>query len=240
MIEDLLKKRHNISWFSKEKIPEKETIQKILEKSQELTPHKNNFWHYEIGVYGPEHAEEKKKFALTTVCNKHKDHFRQENLPKEEYKKLEKGYQDWLDYYDGDQSKEYVIKDKWHFNQQVTAPYLLAYYPAKVRIRESQKQGKYYKSGRAEYVFSNMERVNKDEFNIQAGMNATVLTLLALKEGLEVSFCKCYFYNKNLHTEILADRMPTFTLGIGYKDETKRHSKTWIDKPTFDEVVKWQ
>ena len=59
MIEDLLKKRTNISFFNK-KIPEKQVIKEMLEKAQELTPHKNNFWHYEIGVYGPEHAEQKR------------------------------------------------------------------------------------------------------------------------------------------------------------------------------------
>ena len=79
MIEDLLKKRINISFFSK-KIPDKKVVEEILEKAHNLTPHKNNFWHYEVDVYGPEHAEQKKTLALATVCSGHKDYYRQENL----------------------------------------------------------------------------------------------------------------------------------------------------------------
>ena len=65
MIEDTLKKRTNITFFSK-KVPEKQVIKDILEKAQQLTPHKNNFWHYELAVYGPEHAEHFRLSAMNT------------------------------------------------------------------------------------------------------------------------------------------------------------------------------
>ena len=146
MIEDLLKKRTNISFFNK-KIPEKQVIKEMLEKAQELTPHKNNFWHYEIGVYGPEHAEQKKILALSTVCNEQLKYYRQNDLKDKDWKKLKESYNDWIDYHNGDKSKDHVVKEKWHFNEQVTAPYLLAYYPAEAKMRESQKNDKYFKSG---------------------------------------------------------------------------------------------
>ena len=50
MIEDVLKKRRNISFFKHDKIPDIELIRQILEKAKNLTPHKNNFWHYEVDV----------------------------------------------------------------------------------------------------------------------------------------------------------------------------------------------
>ena len=44
MIEDILKKRSNISFFREDKIPEKSLIDDILKKAHTLTPHKNNFY----------------------------------------------------------------------------------------------------------------------------------------------------------------------------------------------------
>ena len=43
MIEDLLKKRTNVTFFRDDKIPDKSVIEKILEKAHVMTPHKNNF-----------------------------------------------------------------------------------------------------------------------------------------------------------------------------------------------------
>ena len=239
MIEDLLKKRTNISFFNK-KIPEKQVIKEMLEKAQELTPHKNNFWHYEIGVYGPEHAEQKKILALSTVCNEQLKYYRQDDLKDKDWKKLKESYNDWIDYHNGDKSKDHVVKEKWHFNEQVTAPYLLAYYPAEAKMRESQKNDKYFKSGRADKVFRSTTKISRDEFNQQSGMNAMVITMLAMEQGLDVSYCKCYFYNKAIHTDILAKGNPAFLLGIGFKDKDKMQYKSWIKKPTLDEVIKCQ
>ncbi len=239
MIEDTLKKRTNITFFSK-KVPEKQVIKDILEKAQQLTPHKNNFWHYELAVYGPEHVEQKKMLALSTVCNEHLKYYRQDNLKDEDWRKLKQAYNDWIDYHNGDQSKDYVMKDKWHFNEQVTAPYLLAYYPSPIKIRESQTQDKYFTSGRAKKVFRSVTSVSTDEFNQQSGMNAMVITMLAIEKGLDVSYTKCYFYNQAIHTDIMARGKPAFLLGIGYEDKTKRHYKTKLKKPTIDEVIKWQ
>ena len=239
MIEELLKKRSNITFFDG-RVPDEKIIKQMLVKAQELTPHKNNFWHYEVGVYGPEHAEQKKTLALSTVCNEHLKYYRQDNLKDEDWQRLRKSYNDWIDYHNGDRSKDYVVKEKWHFNEQVTAPYLLAYYPAEVKMRESQKDDRYYKSGRADKVFRSTTKVSRDEFNQQAGMNAMVITMLAMEQGLDVSYCKCYFYNKAIHTDIMAKGKPAFLLGIGYRDESKKQYKSWIKKPTTDEIVKWQ
>ena len=71
-------------------------------------------------------------------------------------------------------------------------------------------------------------------------MHSMVTTLLALEQGLDVSFCKCYFYNENIHSDILKKQGLTFLLGIGYRDENKRHYKSMVRKPDLDEVVKWQ
>ena len=51
MIEDILKKRTNCSFFREDKIPDKKIIDDILNKAHNLTPYKNNFIHYDIEVY---------------------------------------------------------------------------------------------------------------------------------------------------------------------------------------------
>jgi len=76
MIEDILKKRTNISFFREDKIPDKKIIEDILQKAHLLTPHKNNFFQYDIEVYGPEYDEDKKYATLATVCSDVKNMYR--------------------------------------------------------------------------------------------------------------------------------------------------------------------
>lgn len=240
MIEEILKRRNNITFFRKDKIPEKEQINGILEKAFELTPHKNNFWHYQVYVYGPEHAQSKKNLAISSVCNKHLRYYRQydgNDISSKDWGTLRNRYQDWNDYYNGDKTKEYVIKEKWHFNEQVTAPYLLAYCPAKSRSRPSQVKSEYFQK-RAEKIFYDPYGVDKNQFNQQCGINAMVVSMLALEQGFDVSFCKCFFYNENIHSDIALIN-PAFVLGIGYRDSSKEDVKTWIKKPQLDEVITW-
>ena len=166
-----MKKRTNITFFRDDKIPEKKDIQEILEKAHTMTPHKNNFYHYDLYVYGPDNVEAKKNLALSSVCNSHKDYYKQDDLTEDDWQRLRKSYQDWIDFSAGDKSKEYVLKDKWHFNNQVTAPYILAYYPAKQKARPSQIETDYFQK-RAEKIFYSPKTVYADQFNQQAGMHS--------------------------------------------------------------------
>ena len=95
-IENVLKKRSNITFFKEDKIPDKKVIENILQKTHDLMPHKNNFYNYEIEVYGPEHAEEKKVVALATVCSTDGKRFRKSNNAKD-YEELEELYELWLE-----------------------------------------------------------------------------------------------------------------------------------------------
>ena len=135
MIEDLLKKRTNVTFFRDDKIPDKRVIEEILEKAHVMTPHKNNFWHYDLYVYGPDNIETKKNLALSSVCNSHKDYYKQEDLTEEDWQKLRKSYQDWIDFSAGDKSKEYVLKDKWHLITKLQRHTYLHI------IQQSRKQG---------------------------------------------------------------------------------------------------
>ena len=59
MIEEILKKRTNITFFREDKIPDKEVIEDILQKTHNSLPTKNNLNSYKVEVYGPEHYDEK-------------------------------------------------------------------------------------------------------------------------------------------------------------------------------------
>ena len=72
---DIMKKRKNIQFF-KEEAPDKKVIDDILREAHDLIPHKNNFWHYKIRVYGPEHKEEKRRLAVSSLGGTKKDEYR--------------------------------------------------------------------------------------------------------------------------------------------------------------------
>lgn len=250
MIEDILKKRSNISFFREDKIPEKSLIDDILAKAHTLTPHKNNFYHYEVEVYGPEYTEEKKYTALATVCSESKEKYSNKNATPEDFIELEKIYNFWLDRHNNmKNNKDYNEMrkkiDKIHFNNQVRAPYLLVYSKRDKLLTESQKNHPYYQNGKLHSVFNVNANQRSNMWLIQAGMHSIITSALALDNGLDASFCKCFFYNTSIHSNILrkAKRRPgdiAFLLGLGYKDSKKYHYKSNVPKPTLDEIVKWQ
>ena len=227
-IEEILKNRKNVSFFREDKIPDKKIIENLLEKTHNLTPHKNNFWHYEIEVYGPEHIEEKRYTAISTVCSDGRDEFIGSNSPKK-YEKLEKIYDEWL----------------YFHNNQVTAPYLFVYTKKDKLLTDTQLKSDYYKKGRLEQVFDVNYQTKSDMWLIQSGMHSIILSALAVEQGLDASFCKCYFYNHHIHTNILrkAKKRPgdiAFLLGLGYADKEKHTYQSYVEKPLLEEIIKWR
>ena len=223
-LEKTLQNRSNVSFFREDKVPEKSLIDEILDKAHILTPHKNNFWHYEIEVYGPEHEEEKKYATLATVCSESKEKYSNPNATPEDFKELE---------------------NKIHFNNQVRAPYLLVYTKRNELLTDSQKNSDYYKNGRLNTIFNVNANQKSNMWLIQAGMHSILTSTLAVEKGLDASFCKCFFYNTNIHSNILRKASEkssniAFLLGIGYKDDNKHQYKSYVPKPTLDEIVKWQ
>ncbi len=250
-LDEILSKRTNLTFFREDKIPEKKVIDEILKQAHLKTPHKNNFYHYEVEVYGPDQDEDKKYATLATVCSNAKDEFRKSDNP-EDFKHLEKVYEKWLDYH-STTVKNYEDKEFWemreklnkyHFNQQMRAPYLLVYSQRPELLTESQKDSDYYKNGKLKSVFNINKNTRDNMWLIQAGMHGIITSLLAVDRGLDVSFCKCFFYNTHIHSNIMrkaranADRI-AFTLGIGYNDTSKMKYKSWVPRPFIDEIIKW-
>jgi len=250
MIEDILKKRSNISFFREDKIPEKSLIDDILKKAHTLTPHKNNFYNYEIEIYGPEHVEEKKYTALATVCSYSKEKYSNPNATPEDFKELEKLYDMWLECHKEIKTSKqfYDMRKKvsnTHFNNQVRAPYLLVYTKRNKLLTESQKKSEYYKKGKLNEVFNVNANSRSNMWLIQAGMHSMITAALAVEKGLSASFCKCFFYNTNIHSNILrraAEKSSNiaFILGIGYKDDSKYHYSSMVPKAEYDEIVIWR
>jgi len=248
MIEEILNKRTNHSFFREDKIPEKKVIEDILEQAHKLTPHKNNFYHYDVEVFGPEYDEEKKYVAMSTVCS-HAKHKYRKNGTKEDMEELEDIYDRWLIAHSNLKSEKDFHKmradfNKIHFNNQVRAPYLLVYSRKNEMITESQMDTDYFKSGKINHMF-NINKPNPGMWLIQSGMHGIVTSMLALDKGLDVSFCKCYFYNPHIHTNILRKAVKTendiaFILSIGYADTSKHQYKSWVKNANYNEIVKWK
>ena len=249
-LEELLKKRSNVSFFREDKVPEKSLIDEILNKAHTLTPHKNNFYHYEIEVYGPEHEEEKKYVTLATVCSEAKSKYTNPNATPEDFIELEKIYDLWLEKHKNIDSKKDFDEmrkklNKIHFNNQVRAPYLLVYSKRNELLTDSQKNSDYYKNGRLNTIFNVNANTKSNMWLIQAGMHSILTSTLAVEKGLDASFCKCFFYNTNIHSNILRKASKkssniAFLLGIGYKDDSKHQYKSYVPKPNLNEIIKWQ
>jgi len=252
-IEEILKKRTNITFFREDKIPEKKVIEEILNQAHTFTPHKNNIFQYEVEVYGPECDEDKKYATLATVCSDAKKEFWKSNNPKD-FKHLEKVYEKWLEYHNStvksyqDEEFKKMRKElnKFHFNQQMRAPYLLVYSKKTDNIiTDSQKESDYYKKGKLEKTFNIDSLKRSSAWMIQAGMHGIITSMLAIEKGLDASFCKCFFYNTHIHSNILRKARTSFdsiafTLGIGYKDTNKMKYKSFVSKPNINEIIKWR
>ena len=68
---------------------------------------------------------------------------------------------------------------------------------------------------------------------------------VTIEKGIDASFCKCYFYNTHIHSNILRKAVKksdniAFLLGLGFKDESKHQYKTYVSKAKVDEIVKWR
>ena len=242
-LQELLKKRSNITFFREDKIPDKEIIEEILQKTHNSLPTKNNLSTYEIEIYGPEHFEEKKSVAMATVCSSLGKPFRKSKNPND-FKKLEQLYDLWIETHNKKTKRPEELKNI-HFNNQVRAPYLLVYTQKENVLTDSQKNTNYFKNGRLEDVFNVDTNKGNGMWLIQSGMHSILTTAFALEKGLDASFCKCYFYNTYLHTNILRKAVKksnniAFLLGIGYKDDTKHHYKTYVSKANIDEIIKWR
>ena len=243
MIEDILKKRTNITFFREDKIPDKKVIEDILQKTHKSLPTKNNLNTYEVEVYGPEHFDEKKSVALSTVCSSAGKPFTKSNKP-EDFEKLEELYDLWIESHKQKRKLSPELKNL-HFNNQVRAPYLLVYTQKENILTDSQKESDYYKKGRLQDVFNVDTNKGNGMWLIQSGMHGILTSAFAIEKGLDASFCKCYFYNTYLHTNILRKSIKksnniAFLLGLGYKDESKHQYESKVIKAKLDEIVKWR
>ena len=234
---DIMKTRHNIQFFS-DKIPNKDLIDDILKKAHLLVPHKNNFWYYRVKVYGPEHKEEKRLIGMASVGGEGKDKFR--GGDEEDIKGLGEIYDEWSS--KENKKKGYPKIEGCNFNMQVTAPYLLVYTHQKEYLSKKQENSSYFKSGKQKEIFKNQFNKKQNlDWIIQASMHGISTAYICAENKLYASFCRCYFYNHLIHTDILRpDERTAFMLGIGYRDVNKPYFQSLVGKPEYDEIVEWK
>lgn len=224
-LNNLIDNRKHVHKFS-DKVPDKTIINKILNETLYDAPVKNNVYHYNIEVYGPEHHEAKRALLLQTICSglsltkSNAKSFKDIELTEESIKVLSTWDLESL-------------CDEFQINIQVLAPYLLVY--------------KYDKNNYMPYGRSNPAEA--DNFltpTMQASMHAIILSLKAQIYNIDHGFCRCYkqidnhkkntIYNYNQGDLI-------FFLGLGYEDKNKwplhaegRYKKT---KPKPNQIYKW-
>ncbi len=220
---DVLKRRHNFKYFNLKECPKKEVIEEILKEALLITPIKNDVWHFEIEVFGPEHAEEKKKLCLRTLADMDVvDEYKKGGPKEKKIDELEKLYEEREE----------------DFNVQVRAPYLLVYklFPYK------------HSPNREEFGKKKKYKIDNNVAAIGAGMHGYAVSILANEKGIDASFCNCFFNNDFSSNYIMnVEKDFYFFLGLGYKDGGKhnftlesylRHKEK--EKPNLDDVVRWK
>jgi hypothetical protein len=224
-----MEERHNFRYFKYDEYPPRSVIEDILAQSHSLTPIKNNSWHFQIKVYGPEFAEDKRHLCLQTCCNHEEVKlYRKGGVKESRIGELDAIYE---------QREQSSFRWRTHqFNDQVRAPYLLVYqyHPFKRVKQRSEKE--------------------PDDpltiATISAAMHGYVTSVVANKHKVQASFCRCFYDNQYNFNRITADGLRAdnliFFLGLGYQDvnacidrDRQFGSLNRPPKPDIEEVLHW-
>jgi hypothetical protein len=243
-LKDAMEYRHNIKFFDQKRIPTKEQIDKILTDSHIYVPHKNNLIGIQIKIYGPEYDKEKENLVLATLCGPgrslYKDRSGKYYGNTEE---LRKRYYEWREIQINGMKglDDYRKKHGLNFNEQVRAPYLLAF-SRKIRLPTPSQE----KRGFQKWVYDNSLSENLDyKWYLGAGIHAYGIALLSAEQGMYSSFCRCFTKLPNIYSKCLEEmykndgkESDVFYLGIGFRD---MNVKYYVDKnkATKDEYMTW-
>ena len=166
-----LNRRFNHRQFKQDKIPPKDTIEKIIPDTINFVPVKNEGYNFKLEIWGPEHDAEKRELALITIAKR--EHMFGVNIKDEDewYKNANKLY-------------EYEEKNNWkpeeegrgisYFNNQVRAPYLVSIVLAPNTCNPKN------------------EPVWDVSDSFMAGMFSYGVSIVANDYGIDCAFCSCF------------------------------------------------
>jgi len=195
--------RHQTRYFDHEKIPSKELIEKLLHKTHELVPSKQNLMPYVVKILGPEHTEIK-MYMYELACE-----VEYPDLNLRNKYRLDKIKQ----YEDNNVSHN---KRFQHGNSQLFAPYILLLVPRKP-IKNPKLSKTYEERGLASF---DGKKLTSKTPNVEIGMFSVILTSVCIEEGLSISYTSClnpikltekYDWLKKESTT------PTLALSLGYQ-----------------------
>ncbi len=242
-------KRRRQFRFMTDKVPDKKIIDKIIKDALKLTPIKNNTWYFYIDIYGPEYAEEKKKFCLQTACH----------IPEKNYDYIYYQYSQGMPREKHIQEDLLPILDEYYktakkspglpaFNTQVLAPYLIVF---KIKKSHYDYESKHrmvnmIATGESESIPEDEKKKSMSSVWPGASMFAYVISVLANKEGLDASFCQCFWRSNYNYNSIYNNETDDvlFFLSIGYGDiEKSTKHKSLEDRASnivnMKDVIKW-
>lgn len=236
-----MERRHQFR-FMTDKVPDKKVIEKIVQTSFNLTPIKNDTWFFYVDIYGPEYAEDKRKLCLQTSCaipEKNEDHIYNQysqGMPREKH--IQEDLFPLLDDY-----HETGIRNPGlpAFNTQVMAPYLFVFRYKLNNFKPNNIMVKMCARDKNEWQAPYENVVKIDYAWPGASMLAYVMAVLANKEGLDASFCQCFWksnYNYNSIYNNESDEV-LFFLSIGYGDKEKDKVRYPRIKVAKSKVLKW-
>jgi len=224
--------RHQTRFFDHEKIPSKDLIEKVLHKTYELVPSKQNLMPYVVKILGPEHIEIKKNIYELACEIEYPDI----NLRNEYRLDKIKAYED----------NNVTYNNRFPIgNSQLFAPYLLLLIPRKP-INNPTLAKTYEEYNLA--VFDGHKLIPNNS-NVEIGMFSAILTAISIEEGLSISYTACLNASKLKNTyDWLKNELvePTLALSLGYKrpdvngTEISYHNKLkGEEKPEKQYIFEW-
>jgi hypothetical protein len=261
-IEKLFSKRRQVraAWDLK-RLPSKETIKDLLERTMKIAPSKQNLFPFKIHAYGPEDLEERK--IIGQICSLHKtgsvNHMDSEN--KNGMIKTERGN---INVYD------YVLDDQG--NDMRISPWVLVFEQRLCKANNFVKEYAKLHNITDEARFTQVDpkryrgASNTKLACVEIGMFIKCLAGLCLENDLAISYIKSFpewvwdskitQYHKDVNKVGLNwDSLPEITeapimvVQIGHvadvndiwaSNSVNPNGKHWENKPSIDDVVRFK
>jgi hypothetical protein len=257
---EALRNRYQCAWFEKDKIPDRELINKILEESLQSTPVFSNIYNHEVLVYGPEYELDKRQVCLQTVNNislrQRYDYRSPTHSSIADISALNMYLEEFESYIESGLVRKHGNKGAYTeltgqnieghichseslvtFNTQVMAPYLLVFRVKRNHFdpRNLQKE--------------DSEAGMREKAQGSAVAQAYSIAIIARHYGIDAGFCGCFILNRlNVNRIFYNNNDVILFVGLGYTSENcyespgsmHREHKLAYSKPTLKDIVTWK
>lgn len=227
-----IRERRSITLFS-DKIPEKETIDKILEESIKYYPKKCSMLYHKVKIFGPEFFKDKRKIVVQTTCDP-----RFAALPDapEKISYLTKEWKDWIKMYKNNKTTKKDIIDEfgpYEYNPEILAPYILIFHD------NEEKKPDYHSDNIDLNLTQSRERALQS-----SAMHGIITACIASEYKISSSFLSNISLKTKFNQNAISDNVDlskiVLILCLGYPDEKTKWNPKNRQEYNVNQLIEWQ